>query len=105
MEYINKIEITGRLTRDAEFKQIADEKRFCKLSIAHNHLQDKTSFFDVIAWDDAADCAANGKKGAAVHIKGHIQQNRWIGSDGQARSRVEIRAGIIEFMSDEALVW
>ncbi len=104
---INNVVIVGRLTRDAETRYSqASNIAICSFSIAVNRSFSKerrdrdVSFFDVLIFGKTAE--AIGKylqKGKQIGIEGYLQQNRWEDQNGQKRSKVEIIANQVQFLS------
>jgi single-strand DNA-binding protein len=58
------------------------------------------TFVPVIVWGDQAErCGERLKKGLPVHVEGRLQTNKWEGSDGTKRSRLEVVASRVQFLS------
>lgn len=94
--------LTGNLTSDPELKFLG-EGGSAKLSfsIACNHYwtdqsgerQEKTSFFNCVAWRNLAEDAANVlEKGLRVVVTGRLEQRSYEDKDGNNRSIVELIA-------------
>ena len=100
--------VVGRLTRDPELKYTNPGGiPYLRMSLAVNRQVKKeggearktVSFVDVSAWRRLAElCAQFLKKGRAVMVVGSLRQSRWIGKDGNARSRVEVMADRVQFL-------
>ncbi|MGI8907197.1 MAG: single-stranded DNA-binding protein [Candidatus Sumerlaeaceae bacterium] len=97
---INKVMITGRLTRDPETKYLPSGMAVTTLGVAVNRrFQDKsgewrddTTFIDVEAWAKLAErCAETMKKGQPVFVEGRLKQDTWE-RDGQKQSKIKISA-------------
>lgn len=94
------VTIVGNLTRDPELKFLGEGSAKLELSIAANHnwrdasgeWQQKTSYFDCIAWRKTAEDAARVlEKGLGVVIVGRLEQRSWDDeASGQKRSKVEV---------------
>lgn len=98
MPRINKVEIEGNLTRDAESKYTNSGKCVTSFSIAFNDDYKKgdewvkqVSYFDVTVLGNEATNAAQLKKGAHVSLTGKLKQDRWE-KDGKTNSKVYIVA-------------
>ena len=53
---MNRVLLTGRLTRDPEMRVVSDNKHVTQFSIATNEYrggQEKTEFHSVVVWDCA----------------------------------------------------
>jgi single-strand DNA-binding protein len=97
---INKVMLTGRLTRDPETKYLPSGSAITNLSIAVNRrYQDKSgewkeevSFLDIETWGKLAErCAETLTKGRPVYVEGRIKQDSWE-KDGQKQSKIRISA-------------
>jgi single-strand DNA-binding protein len=96
------ITVTGNLTQDPKLKYTANGSALLSFSIAANYSwknqsdewEKKTSYFDVTAWRDLAEDAANVLlKGVGVTVTGRLEQRSWDDEEsGQKRSKVEIIA-------------
>lgn len=96
------VTLVGRLTQDPELKFLGNGTPKLNFSIAVNHFwkdasgesQEKTHFFNVIAWRNLAeDSAAILEKGLQVIVQGRLEQESWDDKDtGKKQSRVVILA-------------
>lgn len=97
MNDVNHVTITGRLTRDAELKEI---KGFAlatfsvavnKAKKINNEWKNEAAFFECSWWGDKAHKHIHLlKKGEPVTIIGALQQDRWQGTDGKNHSIIKI---------------
>nr|DAZ00129.1 MAG TPA: Single strand binding protein [Caudoviricetes sp.] len=105
---INRVAISGNLTRDPELRQTAGGMAILGFGVAVNdrHKNQQTG-----EWEDYPnfiDCAMFGSraeklqpylaKGTKVAIDGKLRWSQWE-RDGQKRSKVEVIVDEIEFMS------
>jgi single-strand DNA-binding protein len=94
---INRVNMTGRLTKDSELKYTTSGKPVLGFSIAvnrsvrrNNNYESVAWYFDVTVWGKRGEALANYlKKGVQVAIEGHMRQDQWE-QDGFTRSRVLI---------------
>jgi single-strand DNA-binding protein len=96
------VTIYGNLTSDPELKFLTGGAPKLEFSIACNEYwndkdgerQEKTSYFDVVAWRNLAEDAANIlEKGMSVIIVGRLEQQTWEDKEtGAKRSRVQLLA-------------
>ena len=96
------ITVTGNITQDPKLKFTANGSALLSFSVAANYSwknqsdewEKKTSYFDVTAWRDLAEDAANVLlKGVGVTVTGRLEQRSWDDEEsGQKRSKVEIIA-------------
>ena len=106
---INRVTITGNLTRDPEVKQTGGGMSVMKLGVAVNdrrknpqtqEWEDVPTFIDCTMFGDrAAKVAQYLAKGSKVAISGRLRQETWETQDGQKRSRVGVVVDDLEFMS------
>lgn len=92
---MNRITITGRLTKDPELKYTAGGKAVCKFTLAVDRPgKDKgADFLNVVTWEKAADFAAKyTAKGKRVLVNGRIETRSWDKEDGSKGFATEIVA-------------
>lgn len=98
---MNKTIVTGRWTKDIDFKALESGKTLAKSSVAVDDgygNKKQTYFFDVEMWGKTAENVANHSgKGRKILIEGRIKQDRWE-KDGQKFSAVRIVAENVEFL-------
>jgi single-strand DNA-binding protein len=105
---INRVVITGNLTRDPELRSLQSGTSVCKLRIATNTRRkdasgqwvDKPYYFDVTVWGaQGENCANYLQKGRGVAIDGRLEWREWDATDGSGkRSAVEIIADTVQFL-------
>lgn len=100
---MNVVALIGRVVADPELRytpngvavttiRVAVDRRFKSASG-----EKETDFFDVIAWRQSAEFAANYlKKGRLIGVEGKLQQRSWVQQDGQKRSKIEIVADSLQ---------
>ena len=102
--------LSGNLTRDPEFKVIeksdGDDLSIISFDIANNPNgkdNDKTlGFYSVTAFGKIADnCKEYLKKGNLVVVTGRLNLSRWETDGGEKRSKVNIVASKIKFVSSD----
>ena len=96
------VTLVGNLTADPELKFLPTGVGKLAFSIAVNHYwtdtdgekQEKVSFFNIVAWRNLADDAANVlTKGVRVVVTGRLEQRSWDDKEtGAKRSTVEVLA-------------
>lgn len=105
---LNKVIITGNLTRSPHLRYTPNGTAVAELGLASNRrfkqgdeLKEEVCFIDVVAFGRQAETAAQYlDKGRSVTIDGRLQQRRWETEDGQKRSKHEIVADQIIFNQD-----
>ena len=105
---INRVMITGNLTRDPELR-MAGATPLCQIGVAVNdrkknndtgEWEDVPNFFDVLIWGARGEFwAKNLSKGNKVAIAGKLRWSSWETPEGQKRSKVEIVADDIESLN------
>lgn len=104
---MNKVFLSGNLTRDPEMKYTQNGKAMARMGIAVNRRvknaetgQYDVDFFNLTAWEKTAEfCGRYLKKGSRVLVEGRIQTYNYTGQDGVNRSGVDIQVENIEFGS------
>ncbi len=105
---INRVVLTGNLTRDPELRSTAGGMSVCSLRIASNTRRkdnstgewgDKPNYFSVTVWGaQGENCARFLSKGRPVCIDGRLEWREWQGQDGNKRESVEIVADAVQFL-------
>ena len=104
---INRVVLTGNLTRDPELRALSSGTSVCKLRIASNtrrrspsgDWEDKPNFFDVTVWGaQGENCARFLAKGRPVALDGRLEWREWEGQDGSKRQSTEIIADAVQFL-------
>jgi single-strand DNA-binding protein len=105
---INRVSLTGNLTRDPELRALPSGSSVCSLRVACNtrrrnpateEWEDRPHFFDVSVWGPQGENAARFlSKGRPVAIDGRLEWREWETDDGQRRQAVEIVAEVIQFL-------
>lgn len=103
---MNRIVITGNLTRDPESHTTQSGISSSKFDVAVQRRykgadgQREADFLTVVAWRQTADfCNKYLKKGAKVAVEGSIQRRSYDAQDGSKRWVVEIIADSVESLS------
>ena len=105
---INRVILTGNLTRDPELRSLPSGMSVCSLRIASNTRRkdgqsgewvDKPNYFDVTIWGRQGENAAQYlSKGRPVAIDGRLEWREWQDKEGNNRQSVEIVADNIQFL-------
>ena len=106
---MNKVFLSGNLTRDPEVKYTPNGKAVSKFGIAINRRyknaeggQPDVDFFNLTAWDKTAEfCGRYLRKGSRVLVEGRLQTYSYQAQDGTKRSGVDIQIDNIEFASSK----
>src|SRR5512140_3576103 len=100
---MNRVLLTGRLTRDPEMRTTAAGKVVVQFSVAtHEYIgggKEKSEFHDVVAWGRLAEtCGKYLGKGQQVGIEGRLQTRSWDDAQNQRHWRTEIVANHVEML-------
>ena len=106
---INRVIITGNLTRDPELRSLQSGMSVCSLRVAVNTRRkdnqsgewvDKANYFDVTVWGRQGENAAQYlSKGRPVAIDGRLEWREYQDKDGNKRQAIDIIADNIQFLS------
>ncbi len=105
---INRVIITGNLTRDPELRSLPSGNSVCSLRVAvnarrrnasTNEWEDQPNYFDVTVWGaQGENCSRFLSKGRGVAVDGRLQWREWTTQDGQKRQAVDIVADSVQFL-------
>jgi len=104
---INRVVMTGNLTRDPELRTTPSGTSVCSLRIASNTSRkdasgewvDKPNYFDVTVWGaQGENCAQYLQKGRPVAIDGRLEWREWEDQNGNKRQSVDIIADSVQFL-------
>ena len=106
---INKVVISGNLTRDPELRETPGGSQVLSFGVAVN---DRRRNPETQQWEDCAnfvDCAMFGNraasvarclaKGSKVAVEGKLRWSQWEAKDGAKRSKLEVVVDEIELMT------
>jgi single-strand DNA-binding protein len=105
---INRVVLTGNLTRDPELRSTSGGMSVCGLRLASNtrrkdsasgEWRDKPNYFDVTVWGaQGENCARFLSKGRPVAIDGRLEWREWTTQDGDKRQSIDIIADAVQFL-------
>jgi len=101
---MNRVLLTGRLTRDPEVRTTAGGKAVASFAVAtHEYVgggKEKSEFHNVVAWDRLAEtCGRYLGKGQQVAIEGRLQTRSWDDDQNKRHWKTEIVANSVEMLS------
>lgn len=97
---MNKFEIIGRLTKDAEIRYTKENKKIVSFTIAVNNTKDDSTFFKINAFNGTADLIEKyTKKGDLIYIEGMVKNNNYEDKNGYKHFEYIFIANKIEFLS------
>lgn len=102
----NKVIFIGNLTKDPELRYTPQGTAVASFRIAVNsrykqsdELKSETLFIDIVVFGKQAEsCSQYLSKGRSVLVEGRLQERRWE-SEGQQRSKFEVVASSVRFLS------
>jgi single-strand DNA-binding protein len=104
---INRVVLTGNLTRDPELRSTGSGMSVCSLRIASNSRRkdgsgnwvEKPNFFDVTVWGaQGENCAQYLSKGRPVAVDGRLDWREWEDKQGNKRQSIDIIADSVQFL-------
>ena len=106
---INRVVISGNLTRDPELRSTASGTAVLNLGVAVNdrrknqqtgEWEDQANFIDCTMFGTRAEAVSQYlSKGTKVAIEGKLRYSTWENQQGDKRSKIEVIVDDIEFMS------
>jgi single-strand DNA-binding protein len=101
---VNKVVLTGRLTRDPEMRSLASGKNVTTFTVATNEFlgagKEKSEYHPVVTWDRLAEIAGRYLgKGQQVAIEGRLQTRSWDDDKGSRHWKTEVVASHVEMLS------
>ena len=101
---MNKVLLTGRLTRDPELRSLASGSNVATFAVATNEFRgngkERAEFHNVVVWDRLAQvCGQYLGKGQQVAIEGRLQTRQWDDDRGTRHWKTEVVATSVEMLS------
>ncbi|MBA2557424.1 MAG: single-stranded DNA-binding protein [Chloroflexi bacterium] len=100
---MNRVLLTGRLTRDPELRTLASGKTVTQFSIATNDYRsgaEKAEYHNVVTWDRLAEiCGQYLGKGQQVALEGRLQTRQWEDDKKVRHWKTEVVASSVEMLS------
>ena len=106
---INRVNISGNLTRDPELRSTAGGTQILSFSVAVNDRQkdkhtgewtDRTNWVDCVVFGARAEPLIRFlSKGTKVAVDGKLRYSTWESNDGGKRSKLEVVVDEVEFLS------
>ncbi len=104
---INRVVLTGNLTRDPELRSTGGGTPVCSLRLACNTRRkdasgqwvEKPNYFDITVWGaQGENCATYLQKGRPVAVDGRLEWREWEDGQGNKRQAVDIIADSVQFL-------
>ena len=109
MSGYNRVVLMGNLTRDPELRKTNSGLAVTDLSLATNErykaqsgeIVEKVCYVDIVAWGRQAEtCVQYLTKGRPVLVEGRLQLDKWQTENGEARSKLRVKADRVQFLSN-----
>jgi single-strand DNA-binding protein len=102
----NKVILIGNLTKDPEVRYTPQGTPVTSFRLAVNQkyksgdeMKQDTLFIDIVVWGKQGEtCGQYLNKGSSALVEGRLQERRWE-SEGQQRSKFEVVAQQVRFLS------
>jgi single-strand DNA-binding protein len=108
MQSINRVILTGNLTRDPELREFSGGGGVCSLRLAVNgrrknpstgEWEDQANFFDISVFGAPGEnCARYLAKGRPVAVDGRLRWREFTRQDGSKGQAVDIVADTVQFL-------
>lgn len=104
---INRVMLSGRLTRDPEKRYAQDGTPVTSFSLAFNRRYrtregtwaEHTGFVTVMCYQRLAEvCAQYLRTGSAVVVEARLQMREWTSTRGEKRTALELRGESVHFL-------
>ena len=102
---MNKVIISGRLTRDCDVRYTTSGKVVCQFTLAvdrpftNQDGQREADFINIVVWGKIAELCGNSlAKGHRALVEGRLQLRSYDGKDGAKRYVTEVVANSVEFL-------
>lgn len=106
MADLNNYSITGRITKDAEYKVLASGKGLLTVSVANNTgygEYKKTLFIKVQQWGERGqNVAPYLTKGALIGCAGELSTNEWDTKDGVHKTDLVLTTNAIQILASKS---
>ena len=99
---MNKLVLTGNLTRSPELRSTPNGIPVCTFTIAVNGRKsdDPTAYFRITVWRQLAEiCNRYLTKGKKVFVSGPVSVSTYTAKDSTTRASLEVTAEDVEFLS------
>jgi single-strand DNA-binding protein len=109
---LNRVVLSGRLTRDPDRRYASDGTAITSLPLAFHRryrsrqgaLAEHTGYVTVMCYQRLAEvCAQYLHTGSAVLVEGRLQMREWTSTRGEKRQSLEIRAESVHFLEKAAV--
>ena len=109
MASFNKVLLMGNLTRDPELRYTSGGAAVASFGLAVNRKfkqgeewKEEVCFVDITVWaKQGENCAQYLNKGSLAFIEGRLNYQTWEADGGQKRSKLEVVANNVQFLTKQ----
>ncbi|WOI43354.1 single-stranded DNA-binding protein (plasmid) [Bacillus altitudinis] len=103
---LNRVVLTGRLTKDPNLKYTPNGHAVCMFTLAVNRKKatgnEKADFLNCIVWRNQAEAAANYlSKGSLVGVDGRLETRNYENQQGQRVFVTEVQVESVQFLESK----
>ena len=104
---MNKVLLTGNITKDTELKTTEKGTSYCQFTLALNGRKNadgerRVDFIDCVAWGKTAELIAKyTQKGNKLGVIGELQKDDYTAQDGTKRYVTKVNVQEVEFLSSK----
>lgn len=96
---MNRVVLTGNLTKDIELRNMGDGKAVTKFSLAVKRMSEGTDFISCVAFGQTAELLKKCvKKGSRLLVEGRIQTGNYTNAEGKTVYTTDVIVDRIEFL-------
>jgi single-strand DNA-binding protein len=107
MANLNRVILVGNLTRDPELRYTPNGTPVARFRLAtsqrvrlHEEWQDEVCYVDIVTFGQQAErCGEYLSMGSLALVDGRLQWRQWETQDGQKRSKYDVVANTVQFLS------
>jgi single-strand DNA-binding protein len=101
-EFMNSVNLIGRLTRDPELRKTEEGRSICTFSIAIDDIhskEDRADFLRITVFGNPGDlCERYLRKGFLTGVSGRLRSDSYTDSEGITRTSVNVIAENVRFL-------
>lgn len=100
---MNKVFLTGRLTKDIDLKKTSNGKDVANFSLAVKEGTNKTLFMNCTAWDKTASLMHQYlNKGSLILVEGRLDKNKYTSVNGNMVEETIVVVERVEFLESKS---
>jgi single-strand DNA-binding protein len=99
MDDLNRVELRGRVLKDAELRTTTNNSSVLTFVATTTRMvngKEATDYHNIVCWQRLAEEMADLRRGDPVHIVGRLQSRSWQGQDGLKHYKTEVVAASVE---------